>query len=97
MLSEKAPSEKLDANNKKRLQKFVGNFLYYARAVNPTMLMSTNLLAAVHTKPTIEIVKQVTHFLNYGETHTDTVTECRRSGMIIHIYSDASYISEPEA
>ena len=39
MISEKSPAEKLDDNNNKRLQKIVGNFLYYARAVDPTMLM----------------------------------------------------------
>ena len=54
MLSEKAPAENLDENNQKRLQKFVGDFLYYARAIDPTMLMSLNSLAEVHTKPKIK-------------------------------------------
>ena len=31
------------------------------------------------------------------KTNPDTVTEYRNSGMILHIYSDTSYISEPEA
>ena len=34
--------------------------------------------------------------MNYITTHPDTVIEYRRSGMILHIYLDASYISEPE-
>ena len=53
MLSEKTPAEKLDDNNQKRLQKIVGEYLYYARAVDPTMMMVLNSLTAVHTKPTI--------------------------------------------
>ena len=42
MLSEKAPSEKLDDNNNKIRQKIVGKFLYYARSVDPTMMMALN-------------------------------------------------------
>ena len=54
-------------------------------------------LAEVQTKPKIETVKQITQFLNYSATHPDSITEYRKSGMIIHIYSDAFYISEPKA
>ena len=61
------------------------------------MFMALNSLAVVHTKPTIETVKQITQFLNYSATHPDAIMEYRKSGMILHIYSGASYISEPEA
>ena len=61
------------------------------------MLMALKSLAAVQTKPKIETAKQITQFLNYSATHPDAVTEYRKSGMILHIYLDASYISEPEA
>ena len=54
MLPDKAPAEKLDDNNKERLQKNTSKFLYYAIAVDPTILMALNSLAVVHTKPTIE-------------------------------------------
>ena len=94
MLSEKAP---LDDNNKKRIQKIVRNFLYYARAVDPTMLMALKSLAVVLTKLTTKTAKQVTRFLNYSATHPDSVTEYRIIGIILQIYSDASYISEQEA
>ena len=61
------------------------------------MLMDLNSLVAVQIKPTIETANQITHFLNYSATHPDAITEYRKSGMILHIYSDVSYISEPEA
>ena len=69
MLSEKASAEKLCDNNKKRLQKIIGKFLYYDRVVDPTMLMALKSLAAMHTKPTIETAKQVTEILNYRATY----------------------------
>ena len=97
MLSDESPAEKLDENNKKRLQKIVGKILYYAREVEHTILMGLNSLVAVQIKPKIKTARQITQFLNYSATHLDTVKEYRRSGIIIHIYSDALYISEPEA
>ena len=87
----------MDEKNKKRLQKIVGKFLYYAKAIDTTMLMDLKSFAAVHTKPTIETAKQITPFLNYSATHPEAITGYRKSGMILHIYSGASYISEPEA
>ena len=59
--------------------------------------MAIKSLAAVQTKTTIETAKQITQFLNYSATNPDAVTEYIISGMIIHVYSDASYISESEA
>ena len=53
MLSEKTPAEELDENNQKILQKIVGKFLYYARAIDPTMLMELNSLVEVQTKTKI--------------------------------------------
>ena len=61
------------------------------------MLMVLNYLLEVQSNATIEIVKQITQLSNYRTSHPDAVIEYRRSGMILHIYSDASYISEPEA
>ena len=84
-------------DEKKRLHRNVGKFLYYARAVEPTMMMALNLLSVVHTKPTVKTAKQVTQILNYSTTHPDVLTEYKRTGMMLHIYLDASYISEPEA
>ena len=59
--------------------------------------MALNSLTEAHTKPTIDTAKQITQFLNYSATHPDAITEYIKSGMILHIYSDASYIAEPEA
>ena len=58
--------------------------------------MALNSLAAVQIKPTIETTKQITQFLNYSATHPDPITEYRKSGIILHIYSDAYHISESE-
>ena len=58
--------------------------------------MALNSLVAVQTKLTIETAKN-TQFLNYSATHPDAIKGYIKSGIILHIYLDASYISEPEA
>ena len=69
----------MDEHNQKRPRKIVGKFLYYARAIDPTMLMDLNSLAAVQTKLTIETTKQTTKFLNYIATHPDEITGYRKT------------------
>ena len=59
--------------------------------------MALNSLMALQINPKIETAKKITQFLNYIATHSDAITEHIKSGMILHIYSNASYISEPEA
>ena len=49
------------------------------------------------TNTKTENEKNITQLLNYSMSHPDAITEYRIRGIILHIYSDASYISEPEA
>ena len=64
MLSEKTLAKEFNEHNQKRLQKTVGKFLYYARVMDPTMLMALNSLAVVQTLPKIDTAKLITQFLN---------------------------------
>ena len=59
--------------------------------------MALKSLVAVQTKPKIYTTRHITKILNYRTTHPDVLTEYKRTGMMLHIYLDASYISEPEA
>ena len=97
ILRDKHPSDVLYTSNKKRLEKIVGKFLYYARSIDSTMVMALNSLVAVQTKSTVEVEKNITHFLNYCASNPDDVTEYKRNYIILHLYSDASCLSEPEA
>ena len=81
----------MDESNQKRIHEVVAKFLYYAGAIDPAILISMKYLAEVQTKPTIETEKQITQFFNYSASHPESVIEYRRNGMILHIYSDASY------
>mmetsp|Transcript_37326 Transcript_37326/g.52691 ORF Transcript_37326/g.52691 Transcript_37326/m.52691 type:complete len:102 (-) Transcript_37326:23-328(-) len=45
-------SPALDAANKKRVQEILGTLLYYARAIDPTMLPAIGTIATQQAKPT---------------------------------------------
>ena len=85
----------MDKNNQKVLQRTVGKFLYYDRFIDLTIMKALKSLAAVQTNPTIKNAIQRNLFLNHNTTYPDAVTEYIRSGIIIRMYSDVSYISEP--
>ncbi len=42
----------LDEAGKKRVQQIVGSFLYYARAVDPTILMALSEISSQQSAPT---------------------------------------------
>ena len=74
-----------------------GKLLYYAINIDPTMFMDLKYLAVVKTKMTIITAKKINNFPNYRATNPVAIKEYRKSGMILDIYFDVSYISEPEA
>ena len=97
MTDEIDTSPPLDPTGTKRLQEIIGTLLYYARTVDSTMLVALGTLAAAQSKGTEETAKASIKLLNYAATHPDAVLRYTASDMILHIYSDASYLSETEA
>jgi hypothetical protein len=87
----------MDKKETKLLQKVCGKFLYYARAVDTTMLHALNDLATQTKNGTEQTMKALTHFLNYCATHPDAEIIFRASDMVIHNHSDAAYLVASEA
>jgi hypothetical protein len=75
------------------LQQIIGTLLYYARAVDNTMLVAISTLASVQAKGTEATMDAAVHLLNYCATLPDAVFRFSASDMILHIHSDASYLS----
>jgi hypothetical protein len=90
-------SPKHTAKETKVLQRVIGKFLYYACAVDPTMLHILSNLAAAQTKGSKNTTIQMVHFLNYCTTYPTATLHYQASDMVLHIYSDAAYLTEPEA
>jgi hypothetical protein len=86
-------SPPLTAKQCTEIQKITGSVLYYSRAVDPTDLMALNDIATEQTAAT-EKTKTVTgQLLDYLVTHPDAKIRFQASNMILHIHSDASYLS----
>jgi hypothetical protein len=79
------------------IQKVTGSVLYYARAVDPTVLMPINDIATEQTKATEKTQAATNQLLDYLATHPDATIRYHASDMILHIHSDASYLSVSNA
>jgi hypothetical protein len=75
------------------IQKVTRSVLYYAREVDSTVLMPLNDIATEKTKTTDKTQAATVQLLDYLETHPDATIRYHASDMIIHIHSDASYLS----
>jgi hypothetical protein len=74
------------------IQKVTGSVLYYARAVDQTVLMPLNDIATEQTKATEKTQAATNKMLDYLATHPYATIRYHASDMILHIHSDASYL-----
>ena len=65
-------SPKLTPPHIKKVQEIVGTLLYYALAIDNTMLVALGDLASAQAQPTEEIWDKIVWILNYAATHPDT-------------------------
>eukprot|EP00804_Cyclotella_cryptica_P006175 CCRYP_015258-RB/>CCRYP_015258-RB protein AED:0.28 eAED:0.28 QI:0/0/0/1/1/1/3/0/731 len=79
------------------IKEVIGVFLYYARAVDCTMLAALGSLAAQQANPTQLTLSYVKHFLDYAASHPDAMVTFHASDMVLAVHSDASYLSETKA
>jgi hypothetical protein len=79
------------------IQKVTGSVLYYARAVDPTVLMPLNDITTEQTKVTGKFRAATNQLLDYLATHPDATIRYHASDMILHIRSNASYLSVSNA
>jgi hypothetical protein len=93
----KDETPKLTAQQCLKIQKVTGSVLYYARAVDPTVLMSLNDITTEQTKATEKTQAATNKLLDYLATHPDATIRYHASDMILHIHSDASYLSVSNA
>jgi hypothetical protein len=79
------------------LQKVTGSVLYYARAVDLTVLIPLNDIATEQTKAAEKKQAATNQMLDYLATHPDATIRYHASDMILHIHSDVSYLSVSNA
>jgi hypothetical protein len=79
--------------NKNYIRQVVGVLLYYARAVEATLLIALTSLASSQAAPTEYTMSLVKWLLNYIATQPNAILTYEKSDMILAVHSDASYLS----
>jgi hypothetical protein len=87
----------LSAKQCTTIQKITGSVLYYSRAVYPTVIMPINDIAMEQTTAMGKTQTSTSQLLDYLSTHPDATNRFYASDMILHIHSDASYLSVSKA
>jgi len=86
----------LNAADHKCIQEVIGVLLYYACAVDPTMLVALGTLASQQANSTQATMQTLTHLLNYCALHPDAIICYHASNMVLWTHSDAFYLTAPQ-
>lgn len=79
------------------LQEIVGSLLYYARGVDVTILPAVTHLASLQSQPTQNVLLAAHRLLAYCSRYPNNALRYHACDMILHVQSDASYLSRPQA
>jgi hypothetical protein len=96
-VEDETTSPALSDKDVNKLQHLTGTLLYYARDVDSTLITPINVLASEQSRATAVTADKVIKLLNYCNTHPEKKIGYHASDMILHIHSDAYYLSEKEA
>jgi hypothetical protein len=81
----------------KEIQRVIGSILYYARAIDITVLMALSSIAIEQSHGTTNTMTKAKQLLDYLATNPDATIRFRASDMIMNMHSDVSYLSEAGA
>lgn len=81
----------------KRLQEIIGVMLYYARAVDNTMLTAVNHIASEQSRPTQGVMDNAMKLLAYAAAYPNNELVLTACDMILFCQSDCSYLSRSGA
>ena len=79
------------------LQEIVGSLLYYARAIDVTILPAVTHLSLLQANPTQDVLQSSQRLLAYCSRYPNNALRYHACDMTLHIQSDASYLSRPQA
>jgi hypothetical protein len=90
-------TDNLNKEQIKFVQQVTGKFLFYAQAIDDTMLHAVNNIASSTANGTKATLAATKYLLNYGACNPNGQIIYLASDMILRIDSDAAYLVRPEA
>ncbi len=79
------------------IQSGVGGLLYYARAIDGSILPALNSIGTQQAQPTENTRQKLHQVLDYVATYPDVILRYYASDMILKVDSDAAYLVLPKA
>lgn len=96
-LESREDSDQVTADQKKRVQQIIGVLLYYARAVDSTILTRVNKLASMQANATLSTLKAAERILQYASQYSNATITYFKSDMKLICFSDAAYLNETKS
>ena len=87
----------LDKKETTHIQSIVGNFLYYGRALDSTILPALNEIGLQQSQPTQQTKEKCLQLMDYLATYPNVFIRYHASDMKLHVDTDAAYLVLPEA
>ena len=87
----------LDKKQSKKVQSISGAFLYYGRAVDPTILPALSSISSTQSNPTENTSNECKMLMDYLHTYPNATIRYYKSNMVLYIDSDAAYLVLPKA
>lgn len=84
----------ISPDRKRRIQQIIGTLLYYARAVDPTMLVAVNRIASQQARPTAAVEQAANRLLQYAKARPNATIVYHPSDMRLIVHSDAAHNGE---
>ncbi len=95
--ADKDNTPKLGKDDTQYIQQVSGMLLYYARAVNSTILPALSSIATGQAAPTAKTMAKVKQLFDYVSTQQEAIITYRASDMILSVHSNAGYCIEKKA
>ena len=87
----------LPASDIKLLQEIIGVLLYYARAIDVTMLTAVNHISSEQARPTQRVMDNAMRVLAYAAAYPNNELVFTACDMVLFCQSDCSFLSRSEA
>ena len=97
MATSETTSAILDKQTTRTIQSIVGSLLYYARAIDCTILPALNDIGMQQSKPTQHTWNACQRLLDYVNTYQNVAIRYHASDMILRVDTDAAYLVLPKA
>ena len=95
LATQQSSAPKLNSADTNRVQSINGTFLYYALALDPTMIPSIKNISACQYVPTQYIMEPFNQVMDYVSTHPNSTIRYHPSNLILMTDIDADYLVIP--